>query len=240
MLRNTVWPVWRPPTGAAPQDPRRSPWSWWCWPGWRFRAGSGGWPCLLPCTVCKHSQPLHATNISRRATNVSPDAHSQATSLQSAISNNEDNFYSLTHQLPFVLVVVVFYFEDVPVVEFMYHVFTRRPGESYRRSLRSLLLHFALWILSTNWFPCCLLLLFFGFFFGGGLVCLINQIQSHQVWSQIALAKNKKNGRKGWGWGGENMLLNMTHITNVHLFSPFNLNLFTSKTVAVPDWSRLT
>ena len=28
---------------------------------------------------------------------------------------------------------------DVPLVEFMYHVFTRMPGESYRRRLRSLL-----------------------------------------------------------------------------------------------------
>ena len=49
--------------------------------------------------------------------------------------------------------------------------------------------------------------------------------------------KKKKDVRDG---DGENMLLNMTHITNVHLFSPFNLKLFTSKTVAVPDWSRLT
>ena len=31
-------------------------------------------------------------------------------------------------------------FEDVPLVEFMYIVFTRMPGESYRRRLRSLLL----------------------------------------------------------------------------------------------------
>ena len=30
--------------------------------------------------------------------------------------------------------------EDVPVVEFMYLVFTRMPGESYRMRLRSLLL----------------------------------------------------------------------------------------------------
>ena len=29
--------------------------------------------------------------------------------------------------------------EDVPLVEFMYLVFTRMPGESYRRWLRSLL-----------------------------------------------------------------------------------------------------
>ena len=32
-------------------------------------------------------------------------------------------------------------FEDVPLVEFMYLVFTRMPGESYRRRLRSLLLY---------------------------------------------------------------------------------------------------
>ena len=29
--------------------------------------------------------------------------------------------------------------EDIPLVEFMYIVFTRMPGESYRRPLRSLL-----------------------------------------------------------------------------------------------------
>ena len=33
------------------------------------------------------------------------------------------------------------YIEDVPVVEFMYLVFTRKPGESYRSRLRSLLLY---------------------------------------------------------------------------------------------------
>ena len=32
-------------------------------------------------------------------------------------------------------------FEDVPLVEFMYLVFTRMPGESYRRRLGSLLLY---------------------------------------------------------------------------------------------------
>ena len=31
-------------------------------------------------------------------------------------------------------------FEDLPLVEFMYFVFTRMPGESYRRRLGSLLL----------------------------------------------------------------------------------------------------
>ena len=31
--------------------------------------------------------------------------------------------------------------EDIPLVEFMYLVFTRMPGESYRRRLRSLLLY---------------------------------------------------------------------------------------------------
>ena len=33
------------------------------------------------------------------------------------------------------------FFEGIPVVEFMYLVFTRMPGESYRRRLRSLLLY---------------------------------------------------------------------------------------------------
>ena len=32
------------------------------------------------------------------------------------------------------------FFEDVPLVEFMYLVFTRMPGENYRRQFRSLLL----------------------------------------------------------------------------------------------------
>ena len=31
-------------------------------------------------------------------------------------------------------------FEDVPSVEFMYHIFTRLPGESYTRRIMSLLL----------------------------------------------------------------------------------------------------
>ena len=33
------------------------------------------------------------------------------------------------------------FFEDVPLVEFMYLLFTRMPGESYRRRLSSLLLY---------------------------------------------------------------------------------------------------
>ena len=37
----------------------------------------------------------------------------------------------------------VIHFEDIPVGEFMYLVFTRMPGESYRRRLRSLLLCFS-------------------------------------------------------------------------------------------------
>ena len=36
---------------------------------------------------------------------------------------------------------VLFCLEDVPLVEFMYLVFTRMPGESYRKWLRSLLLY---------------------------------------------------------------------------------------------------
>ena len=35
----------------------------------------------------------------------------------------------------------VSFFEDLPLVEFMYSVFTRMPGESYRRRLRSLLVY---------------------------------------------------------------------------------------------------
>ena len=34
------------------------------------------------------------------------------------------------------------FFEDTPLVEFMYLVFTRMPGASYHRGLRSLLLCF--------------------------------------------------------------------------------------------------
>ena len=37
---------------------------------------------------------------------------------------------------------VASFFEDIPLVEFMYLVFTRMPGASYRRGLRSLLLCF--------------------------------------------------------------------------------------------------
>ena len=35
----------------------------------------------------------------------------------------------------------MYLFENVPLVELMYLVFTRMPGESYRRRLRSLLLY---------------------------------------------------------------------------------------------------
>ena len=41
-------------------------------------------------------------------------------------------------------------FEDGPLVEFMYIVFTRMPGESYRRWLKSLLLYFVLRISSAS------------------------------------------------------------------------------------------
>ena len=41
------------------------------------------------------------------------------------------------YSIQFVVVIL----EDVPPVEFMYLVFTRMPGESYRRRLRSLLLY---------------------------------------------------------------------------------------------------
>ena len=35
----------------------------------------------------------------------------------------------------------ILFFEDVPLVEFMYFIFTRMPGDSYCRRLRSLLLY---------------------------------------------------------------------------------------------------
>ena len=35
----------------------------------------------------------------------------------------------------------MYLYKDVPLVEFMYLVFARMPGESYRRRLRSLLLY---------------------------------------------------------------------------------------------------
>ena len=38
------------------------------------------------------------------------------------------------------------YTEDVPLVELLYLVFTRMPGESYRRRLGSLLLYLVLYI----------------------------------------------------------------------------------------------
>ena len=37
-------------------------------------------------------------------------------------------------------------YEDVTLVEFMYLVFTRMPGESYRRRIRSLLLYLSTYI----------------------------------------------------------------------------------------------
>ena len=47
----------------------------------------------------------------------------------------------MSKALPLFDVEVLFLlFEEVPLVEFMYLVFTRTPGESYRRRLRSLLL----------------------------------------------------------------------------------------------------
>ena len=66
------------------------------------------------------------------------------------------------------------YIEDVPVVEFMYLVFTRKPGESYRRRLMSLLL-FLCYVLraliySLECYNCRigLLFIFFFFFLGWG------------------------------------------------------------------------
>ena len=48
-------------------------------------------------------------------------------------------------------------FEDVPLVEFMCLVFTRMPGESYRRRLRPLLLNL-LRTSNANYLPCVLIL----------------------------------------------------------------------------------
>ena len=64
--------------------------------------------------------------------------------------------YVLSPYVPILIVsvkginVTVVKIEDVPVAEFMYLAFTRMPGESYRRRLRSLLLYFALRISSAN------------------------------------------------------------------------------------------
>ena len=47
--------------------------------------------------------------------------------------------------------------EDVPLVEFMYLVFTRRPGECYHRQLGSLLLCYVFWVLTNSlvcWLRC--------------------------------------------------------------------------------------
>ena len=47
--------------------------------------------------------------------------------------------------------------EDVPLVEFMYFVLIRMPGESYRRRLRSLLLYLCqVFRALINSFVCCL------------------------------------------------------------------------------------
>ena len=43
--------------------------------------------------------------------------------------------------------------KDAPLVEFMYLVFTRMPGDSYRRRLRSLLFVFVLRISSADQLP---------------------------------------------------------------------------------------
>ena len=47
---------------------------------------------------------------------------------------------------------------SAPLVEFMYLVFIRMLGESYRRRLRSFLLYFVLHISSANQIPCLLIL----------------------------------------------------------------------------------
>ena len=57
-------------------------------------------------------------------------------------------FYFIIFKIYFYLIFVFsgffsekYFSEDVPVVEFMYLVFTRMPGESYRRRLWSLFLY---------------------------------------------------------------------------------------------------
>ena len=52
----------------------------------------------------------------------------------------------------------VFNSGDVPLVEFMYLVSARIPGESYRRRLRSLAFVLVLRISSANYLPCALIL----------------------------------------------------------------------------------
>ena len=46
-------------------------------------------------------------------------------------------------------------FEDVTLVEFMYLVLTRTPGESYRRRLRSLLLYLCVTYFERNFICQC-------------------------------------------------------------------------------------
>ena len=86
-------------------------------------------------------------------------------------------FTSLTLQvLPLYFVVIscwLFLFEDVPLVEFTYLIFTRMPGESYHRRLRSLLLYlcYVFWVQINSlacWFCFC-----FSFVFGKSCVCTL-------------------------------------------------------------------
>ena len=66
-------------------------------------------------------------------------------------------------------------FEDVPLVQFMYLVFTRMPGESCRRRLRPLLLFlcyvFRALIKSLLCWVLIIILWFYLFLFGCSLVC---------------------------------------------------------------------
>ena len=57
--------------------------------------------------------------------------------------NNIDRFVGLKVSVPVGMsdMVSKIEIEDVPLVEFMYLVFTRMPGESYSRRLGSLLLY---------------------------------------------------------------------------------------------------
>ena len=58
----------------------------------------------------------------------------------SSVKHRSSNHKSKSES-PFKLYVIRRRKEKVPLVEFMYLVFTRMPGESYRRRLRSLLLY---------------------------------------------------------------------------------------------------
>ena len=80
------------------------------------------------------------------------------------------------------------HFEDVPLVEFTYLVFTRMPGSNYRRRFRSLLLCplLYLWRLSNAvtslcWFQTASSIFLF-FFFGGYWPAVCPRKEAGDVW----------------------------------------------------------